>query len=104
MKNPVMKWKMIKLLGHPAVSFAVNLAISVLLTQFTGGGLNAGFANLTSSVIVAIAVPIYVRFRTAGTSEEQELEALQRKEEYEERKKRREKEKKEKDKNIRRVV
>ena len=90
MKNPRMKWKAIGFLGHPMVSFSVNLAISVLLTQFTGGGLNAGFANLGSSVIVAFLVPMYVRAKTAGTSEKEELERMERKRAYEERKKRRE--------------
>ena len=43
--------------------FLLNLSISSLMSQFTGGGLAAGFANLGSSVIVAIVFPIYVNWK-----------------------------------------
>ena len=43
--------------------FLINLSISSLMSEFTGGGLTAGFANLGSSVIVAIVFPMYVNWK-----------------------------------------
>ena len=43
--------------------FLLNLCISSLMSKFTGGGLTAGFANLGSSVIVAIVFPRYVNWK-----------------------------------------
>ena len=54
MKNLQMKITLHKILTNRIVIIAVNIAISSLMTTFTGANLTSGFANLGSSVIVAI--------------------------------------------------
>ncbi len=70
-RNSRVRLGILRLISSPLVSFFINLGISLLLTKFTGGGLNAGFANLASSVIVALALPMYVRYRTAYMNPEE---------------------------------
>jgi hypothetical protein len=62
----------IRLLKSRTSAFILNMAISVILSSFTGAGMYAGFANLTSSVIVAAIAPIVleIRFRFKNVEEE----------------------------------
>lgn len=49
----------IRLMKSRTAAFILNMVISSVLSGFTGAGMYAGFANLTSSVLVAIiAAPI----------------------------------------------
>lgn len=57
------KVALLRLLTSAPVSFVVNLAISSMMTWFTGEGLTAGFANLGSSVLVGFFLPVYLKRR-----------------------------------------
>jgi len=52
-----------KSLNNPLIAFLLNFAISNILAYFTGGGMVSGLANLLSSVLVGIFLPMYTRNR-----------------------------------------
>lgn len=76
-KNPKARLRVFRFLTSTPVSFAMNLAISTMLTWFTGGGLTAGFANLGSSILVGFGVPIYLKSKFDIVSLENEVKALE---------------------------
>lgn len=76
-KSPKSRLRVFRFLTSTPVSFAMNLAISTMLTWFTGGGLTAGFANLGSSILVGFGVPIYLKSKFDIVSLENEVKALE---------------------------
>ena len=63
MKENMIKVKIVQFISSIPVTVLLNFTISSILTQFTGEGLTAGFANLGSSVLVGIFLPPYLRKR-----------------------------------------
>ena len=52
-----------RLFNNGVTAFLLNLSISNMLAYFTGQGLIAGMANLGSSVLVALFLPMYLKQR-----------------------------------------
>lgn len=56
-KIDMVKASGIVMLNTRTSAFAINMVISSIIGEFTGSGMTSGFANLTSSVLVAIYMP-----------------------------------------------
>ena len=74
-----LRYRVFKFLTSIPISFVMNFAISSLLTQFTGNGVTAGFANLGSSVIVAILLPFRLSRKYRVSDLEQEIKEARKK-------------------------
>lgn len=57
--NGFVKHLLLKLLMKPLVGFMLNFMISTALAWFCGSGLSAGFANLASSIVIGLLMPVY---------------------------------------------
>lgn len=77
MENEVRKLRIYHFMSHPVPSFILNYLISSMLNSFTQGGLAAGFANLGSSIIVAVFVPLYLKWRYDMPGLETRVAAIQ---------------------------
>jgi len=58
MSDSYFKAKLMEFTMHPVTAFVINLMISNILGYFTGAGLIAGLANLGSSVVVGLILPV----------------------------------------------
>ena len=54
-----------KMFNNSIVAFVINLVISNMIGYFTGQGMVAGMANLLSSVLVGIFLPMYTKDKYA---------------------------------------
>lgn len=57
------KLKFYHMLNNGFAAFIVDIFVSMMMNYFTSAGMISGFANLGSSIVVAVLLPPYIEWR-----------------------------------------
>jgi hypothetical protein len=53
-----LRFKLYRIITFGPIAFLINFSISTGILSFTGSGMTAGAANMLSSILVAVIIPI----------------------------------------------